>query len=59
MEYDEINLNVRLGNAIYAIPCNIAISEDGDKLVIVIKQEKTGVIKELRNKLIENGKRME
>lgn len=59
MEYDEINLNVKLGNEIYAIPCNLAISDDGDKLLVVFKQEKVGVIKELRNLLIKNGKRME
>ena len=59
MEYDEINLNVKLGNEIYAIPCSIAISEDGDKLIVVFKQDKVGVVKELRNQLIKNGKRLE
>lgn len=59
MEFDEINLNVKLGNEIYAIPCTLAITDDGDKLIVVFKQERVGTVKELRNLLIKNGKRLE
>ena len=59
MNYEEINLNVKLGNQIFAIPCNIAITDDKDKLVVVFKQEKVGTIKALRDLIVKYGKRYE
>ena len=56
MDYDEINLKIVIKNTIYSIPCNIAISEDKDKLLIILKQGKVGTINEIRNLLIEEGK---
>lgn len=59
MDYEKINLKIQLMGEIYNIPCSMAISPDADKLVLVFKQEKAGTIRELRNKIITDGKRLE
>ncbi len=59
MDYNEINLKIQIKGEVYAIPCNIAITPDKNKLVIVIKQERVGAVHELRDRIIEEGKRLE
>lgn len=59
MDYDKINLKIQLFGEIFAIPCSMKISPDGDKLVLVFKQEDAGAVKELRDKIIQDGKRYE
>jgi len=59
MDYDKINLKIVIKEQIYAIPCSLTISPDNDKLILVFKQEDAGAVRELRNKLVEEGKRYE
>lgn len=59
MEYDKINLKVVIKGEIFAIPCSIAITPDGDKLILVFKEDNTGAVRELRNKLVSEGEKLE
>lgn len=59
MDYDKINIKIQLKGEIYAIPVSVAISPDGDKLILVFKQSNTGAVRELRNKLVSEGERLE
>ena len=59
MEFDEVNLKIVLKGGIYSLPCNLAVTPDKDKLVIVIKQSRVGEINEIRRLIIADGKRLE
>ncbi len=59
MDYDKVNLKIVINGEILAIPCNMAISPDGDKLVMVFKQDQVGVVKELRDRIAHDGNRLE
>lgn len=59
MDYDKINLKIVINEEILAIPCSMAISPDGDKLILVFKQEQVGAVKELRERIAREGMRFE
>jgi len=46
-----------INNEIFKIPCNMAITEGNDKLMIVIKQEKLGSVQEMLNVLLREADR--
>lgn len=59
MNYEKINLKVVIKGETYAIPVSVAMSPDGDKLILVFKQGEAGGAKELRNQLVNDGERLE
>lgn len=54
MEHLKTVIKLKIGDAIYKIPCNISLVED-DKIVIIIKQGQSGVSLETMRLILEEG----